>query len=86
MAQRDGKSAPKERNDRVIAVPVKDKRYADVRDLPKRTREELEQFFVTASEMTHKRVTIQAWKGPQATIKAIREAAKCCQRGGQQAA
>ena len=85
MTQRDGKKAPKERNDRVIALAANDKRYADVRELPKRTREELEHFFITASEMTGKKVVVEGWKGPDAAKKAIHRAGQAYQRGGHQA-
>jgi inorganic pyrophosphatase len=76
MTQREGKHAGRVRNDRVIALPADDRRYAMVTDLPKRVRKELEQFFVTASEMTHKQVTIEGWDGPKAARKAIDEAAR----------
>jgi inorganic pyrophosphatase len=66
----------KERNDRIIMLPTQAPRYEDVKDLPKRLREELEQFFVTTSEMTDKEVTIEGWEGPAAAEKAIDEAAQ----------
>jgi inorganic pyrophosphatase len=81
LVQRESKGAPRLRNDRVIAVPLKDERYADVRELPLRTRKELEQFFVTATQMTGKIVTVDGWKGPKAAWRAIRAAGQNYQRG-----
>jgi inorganic pyrophosphatase len=47
-------------------------------------REELETFFVTVIEMTHKKVTIEGWEGPKAAEKLIDEAARHYIRGGAQ--
>jgi inorganic pyrophosphatase len=47
-----------------------------VKDLPKRVRRELEQFFVTMTEMTYKEVTIDGWEGPKAAERAIDKAAQ----------
>ena len=80
VVQRDGKQSPKERNDRIIALPAHDERYADVRDLPARVRHELERFFLTAAEMTSKEVTVQGWKGPKAALRAIHKAGDAYQR------
>ena len=69
-------SGKRVRNDRVIAVPAGDERYRDVSDLPRRVRKELERFFVTASEMTHKDVRIKGWDGPKKARKAVDDAAR----------
>jgi inorganic pyrophosphatase len=71
-----------ERNDRVILVPAEDPRYANVKDLPKRVRKELEQFFITTSELTDKTVSIEGWEGPEAAEEAIDKAARRYVRGG----
>jgi inorganic pyrophosphatase len=76
LTQRERKKAPRVRNDRIIAVPADDPRYEDVADLPKRVRAELEQFFVTASEMSEKRVEIDGWDGPRKAGALIEKAAK----------
>ncbi len=68
-------------NDRVILVPVGDERYGDVSDLPARVCEELEKFFVTVSEMTHKAVKIEGWEGPKKAARAIDEAVRAYTRG-----
>jgi inorganic pyrophosphatase len=80
VMQRD-KGGKLVRNDRVIGVPADDKRYDDVRHLPKRTREELEQFFVTVAEMTHKDVEVQGWDGPKKAVHAIDAAVQAYVRG-----
>ncbi|TMA76493.1 MAG: inorganic diphosphatase [Deltaproteobacteria bacterium] len=76
VQQRDGKKGAPFRNDRVIAVPVDDPRYEDVSDLPKRVRKELEEFFVAASRMADKHVTIEGWDGGKAAKRAIKQAAE----------
>jgi inorganic pyrophosphatase len=70
------KAGRKQRNDRVILRPAADRRYRNVHDLPKRVRQELEQFFVTATELTRKKITIEGWEGPAAAVAAIERAAK----------
>ena len=76
LVQRDGKKAARERNDRIISVPADDPRYTHVNDLPKRVRRELEEFFITASRMADKTVTIEGWDGPKAARSAIDKAAQ----------
>jgi len=63
--------AGKERNDRLIILPVADLRYRDVKDLPERVKQELERFFVTTSEMTGKKVSIEGWAGSEAAEEII---------------
>jgi len=66
----------RERNDRVMLLPSEDPRYEDVKDLPKRDRKELEQFFVTMTEMTDKEITVDGWEGPKAAEEVIDKAAQ----------
>ncbi len=65
----------RERNDRLIMVPQDDPRFGHVDDLSKRTRAELEQFFVTVIEMTDKKVRVEGWKGPKVAEALIDKAA-----------
>jgi inorganic pyrophosphatase len=81
MRQKE-KGEEAERNDRIIALPVDDARYADVKDLPKRVREELEQFFITMTEMTDKKVIVEGWDGPEMAEKLIDKASVNYVRGG----
>src|SRR5262249_17667278 len=82
LTQREGKKTSRERNDRSIAVPAEDLRYKNVTELPKRVRQELEQFFITASAMSDKKVDIDGWEGPKAARKVIEEAAEKYVRRG----
>jgi inorganic pyrophosphatase len=65
----------------VIAVPAADDRYDHVNELTRRTRLELETFFVTVSEMTKKDVDVEGWDGPKRAQRAIEEAAQSYVRG-----
>jgi inorganic pyrophosphatase len=72
----NGKS---ERNDRLFAVPKRshsEKGLRDVHDLTKPIREELEKFFIATDELEDKKLDIIGWKGPNAALKAIKDAAK----------
>jgi len=71
LVQKEKPKTKVERNDRVIAVPMRDQRYGHVRDLPRRVKRELEEFFVTAAKMNDKAVTVEGWDGPKAAAKAI---------------
>jgi inorganic pyrophosphatase len=81
LQKEDGKKA-RQRNDRVIVVPSEDKRFKHVRELPSRVVEELEEFFVTASKMAGKVVTIEGWEGPKAARHAIMASAEKYMRRG----
>src|SRR5437867_4679311 len=73
----------RERNDRVIAMPVKSRRFdgvRDARDLPRRTREEIEQFFLTAVLLEGKGVKLKGWDGPKAAKRVIDSAATAYQQ------
>jgi inorganic pyrophosphatase len=82
LTQREGKKSERERNDRIIAVPATDPRYKNVQQLPKRVRQELEQFFITASEMSDKKVVVDGWEGPKAARRVIEDAAEKYVRRG----
>src|SRR5439155_14320103 len=56
------------RNDRVIAAPVHDPRGANLRSalrLPGRVRDEISQFFLSATFFEQKDPRILGWKGPR---------------------
>jgi inorganic pyrophosphatase len=68
VVQREGAAKP-EINNRIIATPAWHsplEPFADARDLPTAARAQLEQFFVTAAEMTGKRVNIKGWASSKA--------------------
>jgi inorganic pyrophosphatase len=77
------KKRPTIRNDRVILVPSEDERYADVSDLPKRLCSELEQFFVSVSALSKRRVEIEGWKPAKFAEKIIERAAQAYVHGGE---
>jgi inorganic pyrophosphatase len=69
----------RERNDRVIAVPFEAPRESSMRalsDLSSRVRKEIEQFFVQSTVFEHKALKILGWRGADAALELIREAAK----------
>jgi inorganic pyrophosphatase len=68
----------RERNDRVLAVPIEAPRHSGIRsidDLPPRVRDELEQFFLAATLFRGKDPKILGWSGPQEALHLIRESA-----------
>lgn len=76
LTQRDKKGAPRVHNDRIIVVPAIDDRYSSIDELPKRVRDELEQFFISVVMNTAKQVKVEGWSGPDAAKKLIEKAAK----------
>ena len=78
-------SRRRERNDRIIAVPADDPRHETVRELPKRVQQELAEFFVAASRLRNKIVSVEGWAGPKAAHAAINQAAREYVRRGREA-
>lgn len=69
----------RERNDRLLVVPVAAVRAQNLHsqeDLSRREREELEHFFLTAVAFSNKDARILGWKGPAAAEKLIRASAE----------
>lgn len=67
VEQNDGEGG-RERNDRLIAVPLQSALRADLKDvaqLPKRERQELEAFFVAAVQFQDKDLKLLGWAGPE---------------------
>ena len=67
----------RERNDRVIAVPVDAERYAELKepdDLSDRMREEIEQFFLDTTFFTHKDARVHGWKDSKYAARKVRKA------------
>ena len=67
-----------ERNDRILAMPVGAPRLdtRDARELPARTREEIELFFQTVVALECKDLKLLGWGGPSAADKLIEQALK----------
>ena len=62
----------KERNDRVFAVPDRsplETDLQDIRHLPARAREELEQFFRATNALEDKKLEFLGWRGPTRAAK-----------------
>ncbi len=77
--QREPGKAARQRNDRVVALPLKAPRFDQVRsirDLPKRTREELEHFFLAVTALEKKDVRILGWDGPPAALRYLKHGAR----------
>lgn len=77
------KPGGRERNDRIIAVPVDAPRVADVRDarsIPERVRREIEQFFLAAVLLTDKDVKLLGWDGPEAAERLVDTSARASSR------
>jgi inorganic pyrophosphatase len=71
-------SGRRQRNDRILAVPVKAARFEEFRtvdDLPERTRRELEHFFSAVVAFENKQLQLLGWAGPGEAERAIRSAA-----------
>ena len=76
VTQKERGKRGRTRNDRIIAVPAADRRYAKVRTVPERVQKELEEFFLAASRMQKKDVRIEGWSGARAARAAIHQAAR----------
>jgi inorganic pyrophosphatase len=73
------KKGKKERNDRVFAVPDRSPLETDLKDirhLPSRAREELEQFFLATNALEDKEIDFVGWRGPAHAIKTIKRLAQ----------
>jgi inorganic pyrophosphatase len=69
------KKGKKEKNDRVFAVPDRsplETDLEDVRRLPSRARDELEQFFQATNALEDKEIEFLGWRGPAHAIKTIK--------------
>ena len=75
--QRRAQGRGRERNDRILAIPVTAPRYEHmrtVRDVPARLRREIDEFFHHVTALEKKDIRILGWAGPEAAIRAIRSA------------
>ena len=65
----------KERNDRIFAIPDRsplETDLTDIRHLPSRAHEELEQFFRATNALEDKELEFLGWHGPGHAIKTIK--------------
>jgi inorganic pyrophosphatase len=73
------KKGKKERNDRIFVVPDRSPFEADltdIRNLPKRAVNELEQFFKATDVLEDKSLRFLGWKGPSRAMETIKKCAK----------
>jgi|SRR5690349_2137490 len=76
--QKKKRGTGRERNDRLLVVPViaaRTQNLHSVKDLSRREREELEHFFTAAVAFSDKDVRILGWEGPEAAERMVEEAA-----------
>ncbi|MDB6129329.1 MAG: inorganic diphosphatase [Verrucomicrobiales bacterium] len=69
----------RERNDRLVAVTRFDNQPAEVesiKTLGRRTREEIEKFFISYNELAGKKFKILGYRGPKKAMKLIKEGEK----------
>jgi len=69
------KKGKKERNDRIFAVPDRSPLETDLKDirhLPTRAREELEEFFRATNALEDKEIDFLGWRGPTRATKTIK--------------
>jgi inorganic pyrophosphatase len=72
-------SGKTERNDRVFAVPDRSPHETDLKDirhLPARACEELEQFFRATNALENKELKFLGWRGPNYAVKVIKRLSK----------
>lgn len=73
----------RERNDRLIVIPAKMPRFESFRkpsDLPRRWREELDQFFLASIRFQKKDAKILGWSGPAEGERMIQLCARAAQK------
>jgi inorganic pyrophosphatase len=78
LSQR-GDGGKRERNDRVITMPVWHDRLGELEraaDLPARLRKEIEQFFLNTTFFTGKKPRIIGWKSPQKALALLKKGEK----------
>ena len=66
LKQNRKQASGRERNDRLIAIPMKMPRFDSFRnpeDLPRRWRQELEEFFIAATRFEGKDAKVLGWSG-----------------------
>ena len=77
VTQKSSDGSGREPNHRLFAVPAGSEReheWQDARELPKRVRKELEQFFVAAASLANKQLQILDWVGPKQARELVDEA------------
>lgn len=78
LLEQNSEKGRRERNDRLVAVPSNAPRREIERasQLPKRVREEIEQFFLSVTFFEEKDASILGWRGPAEAWRLVRSAAR----------
>ena len=82
VSEKDEKG--REENPRLIVMPSWHERMGEFEKatgLPKRLREEIEQFFVSATFFTGKNPRIEGWRGPKAALGVVKQTMQGKQSG-----
>ncbi len=72
-----------EKDEKILAVPVNDPRFADIKDLTdvnKHTLKEFAHFFLTYKQLQNKEVTLGEWQGKEAAQAAFDRACELYQQ------
>jgi inorganic pyrophosphatase len=79
LEQNQKGSKRRQRNDRLIVIPVKMPRFDSFKtpkDLPQRWRQELEEFFMATTRFENKDPKFLGWAGPQEGERMVKKCAK----------
>lgn len=85
ITQKKSNGDGRQPNHRLFAVPEGSEReqdWRDARELPKRVRKELEQFFIAVTALADKELQIVDWVGPKEATELVNEAQKKWNQGG----
>lgn len=83
LVDQKGDGGKRERNDRLVLVPLGADRLADLDDakaLPRRAREEIEQFFLDTTFFTQKDARVLGWKGPAEADALVRKSSRSARK------
>src|SRR5436853_2083715 len=75
----ESKKSGKQRNDRIMAVPVNshsEQGLRDVRQLSKQVRQQLEKFFVGTAELQSKTLKCLGWRGPKRALRLVKKSGR----------
>ncbi len=83
LLDQKNREGERERNDRLVLVPLGAERFADLRDagaLPQRAREEIERFFLDTTFFTQKDARVLGWEGAAEADARVRKPSRPARR------
>ncbi|HET9753929.1 MAG TPA: inorganic diphosphatase [Myxococcales bacterium] len=83
LVDQKNEEGERERNDRLVLVPVGAERFAELREaraLPRRAREEIERFFLDTTFFMQKDARVLGWKGAAEADALVRKSAAAARR------